>query len=1652
MFWREYFISREGQGVPGMQDYWSYVLSSDPTGESSSGAFIENGGLVVMEAENYTAKQAGSDTAASHDWQETTSFSGASDSCMQAMPNTGVNVGDDIDGPRMDFKIHFYTTGIYYVHVRTPGQAGGDNSVQVGQNGIARFTNCDNTYGSWKWVTWDGGDNTMYLGISAAGVYNFNIWMREDGTAVDKIVLTTDPDYTLADDSTGPNESPIESGTTYTLTVNSGTGDGLYTEGYEATITADAPDTGYVFDQWTGDTAYVGSVTAATTTFTMPAANSSVTATYKSSASYLLTVNSGTGDGSYTASSVIDISADDPASGYLFDKWTGDTAYVANVNSEDTTVTMPAANVTVTATYTQQTYTLTVTSGSGDGSYAASTVVNISADTAPAGYAFDAWTGDTEYLGNVDASSTTVTMPAASVSVTATYEVSAGGSGAFIETGGEVIMEAENYTSKVAGTSTAAGIEWADTEATGDVGSSMASLPNTGINVGDGSKIGPALNFQINFSTTGVYYQFIRMPALAGADNGINVGMDDTIYTSNVYHTAGDWRFKQAGNTITVSSTGYHTFTIWMREDGSIIDRIYLSTDSGDRPIDVDTGPAESEREEDEPDLYTLTVTSGSGDGDYEESTIVGITADAPGSGQVFVCWTGDTAYVANVNSSTTTVTMPADDVDVTATYKYVYTLMVNYGTGDGTYEESDEVEIVANEPDEGQEFDAWTGDTAYVANVNSSTTDVTMPAANVTVTATYSDILYTLTVNSGTGDGSYAMGTEVEVVADSPGGGLIFKEWAGDTDALEDYTASTTDLTMPAEDVEITATYDTYYTLTVTSGTGDGSYLEDAVVDISADAPQAGYEFDEWTGDVAFVANVNSADTTVTMPDDDVDLTATYSAIPQYSLTVTSGSGDGSYYEDDVVEITAEAPASGYVFSQWTGDVSYLANVYASTTDVTMPAANITVTATYAEEGEDAFIETGGMVVMEAENLTSDAGGSGAAVACTWDEVYTVSGDSGDSMQALPNTGVNVGDGSTIGPRMDYKINFSTTGVYYALVRQPYCLGADNSLNYGIDAGLVGSSLGSSAAEWRWPKGAAGITVSSTGYHTFNIWMREDGMIADKIVLTTNASYALSGTDTGPAESERESAATYTLTVNSGSGDGDYEVDYVAGISADSPATGKQFDEWTGDVAYVTNVNSSSTTVTMPAQNVTVTATYEDIDYTLTVTSGTGDGAYNYQDVVDIYADTPASGYIFNKWTGDTAYVNNIYASHTTVTMPAGNVSVTATYKQVFLLTVNNGSGDGSYEQNDQVQIVADSPAANYHFDEWTGDVAYVANVNSSTTTVTMPAQAVTVTATYEEDPKYTLTVTSGSGDGSYYESQVVGITADAPDTGYVFNGWTGDTAYVANVNMASTNVTMPASNITVTATYEETPSYTLTVNSGTGDGSYAESATPEIVADAPDTGYVFDEWTGDTAYVANVNSSTTTVTMPASNVTVTATYAVSAGAFQEDGGMVVFETEHYTDKQAGTGAGSASYWDVSTGTSGASGGEVMVACPDNNDPRINLNTTEGCRLDFDCNFSTTGVYYIHVRMPALSVLDDTIHAGLNGTKTNHIMTNSSGAWKWVYQDSAGVATTTVTSTGENTFNIWMRENGVRVDKVVLTTNSSYTPTSTGPAESDFE
>ncbi len=482
----------------------------------------------------------------------------------------------------------------------------------------------------------------------------------------------------------------------------------------------------------------------------------------------------------------------------------------------------------------------------------------------------------------------------------------------------------------------------------------------------------------------------------------------------------------------------------------------------------------------------------------------------------------------------------------------------------------------------------------------------------------------------------------------------------------------------------------------------------------------------------------------------------------------------------------------------------------------------------------------------------------------------------------------------------------------------------------------------------------------------------------------------------------------TFSLTVNSGSGDGNYEAGTTVNISANTPPAGQIFDRWIGNVSGVANVNNASTTLTMPSSNITVTATYK-VDNTprfnLTVNNGSGDGSYTAGTVVNISANTPPSGKIFDRWTGNVSGVTNVNSASTTLTMPSSSVSVSATYKDIpiptgTLVKVNfqpsNASTPSGYESDNgsaygnrgngfsygwigggngntrnrsgssdqrlrtlnHMQKGAGRtweiavPNGDYELEIGCGDPQYSDQVNN------LDVEGVQVTDPDGEDNidiftsivvtvsdgrltikpgngssnakicyidinildgpppvQYTLNVGNGSGDGNFTAGTVVNISAEAAPSGSEFDRWTGDVANVANVNNPNTTVTMPSSNITVTATYRDVtvPTFTLIVNNGSGDGSYEAGESVNIIADVAPSGQEFDRWTGNVANVGDVNSASTSITMPSSNTTVTATYkdlpptgGCSSVDFEieaEDSGNTLNGTARFNNKSAASG-----------------------------------------------------------------------------------------------------------------------------------------------------
>ncbi len=230
----------------------------------------------------------------------------------------------------------------------------------------------------------------------------------------------------------------------------------------------------------------------------------------------------------------------------------------------------------------------------------------------------------------------------------------------------------------------------------------------------------------------------------------------------------------------------------------------------------------------------------------------------------------------------------------------------------------------------------------------------------------------YTLTTTT-TGQGtvsrspnntSYASGATVTLTA-NPANGYVFSGWSGDA------SGSNNPLTVTMNgNKNITATFTqqqtTTYTLTTTtSGQGsisrspnNTSYASGASVTLTAN-PANGYVFSGWSGDASGSTNP----LTVTM-NGNKNITATFTQQQSntYTLTTnTTGQGaisrspnNASYASGATVTLTAN-PATGYVFSGWSGDASGTTNPLTVTMN-----GNKSITATFTEQQ----VQSGEMIV----------------------------------------------------------------------------------------------------------------------------------------------------------------------------------------------------------------------------------------------------------------------------------------------------------------------------------------------------------------------------------------------------------------------------------------------------------------------------------------------------------------------------------------------------------------------------------------------------------------------------------------------------------------------------------------------------------------
>ncbi len=247
----------------------------------------------------------------------------------------------------------------------------------------------------------------------------------------------------------------------------------------------------------------------------------------------------------------------------------------------------------------------------------------------------------------------------------------------------------------------------------------------------------------------------------------------------------------------------------------------------------------------------------------------------------------------------------------------------------------------------------------------------------------------------------------------------------------------------------------------------------------------------------------------------------------------------------------------------------------------------------------------------------------------------------------------------------------------------------------------------------------------------------------------------------------------------------------------------------------------------TMPAGDVTVTATYEKIAYSITVTQVEGGSVSiskikaNYKDEITL-SNIANEGYKFGRYIVKQG-TQEIVVTNGKFKMPAGNVTVTAEFtKSDFVITIVQVEG-GTISVNkvganygEEIQL-SNTVKTGYSFGSYK-----VMQGNTPISVLAgdkfiMPAGDVTVTGTFEKI-SYMIEIIqveggtiSVKGNATYGEEVTITST---PNSGYGLDGYVvkqGSTS----ITVTNGKFTMPAGKVTVTASFtRQTYNVTIKVN----------------------------------------------------------------------------------------------------------------------------------------------------------------------------------------------------------------------------------------------
>jgi len=494
-------------------------------------------------------------------------------------------------------------------------------------------------------------------------------------------------------------------------------------------------------------------------------------------------------------------------------------------------------------------------------------------------------------------------------------------------------------------------------------------------------------------------------------------------------------------------------------------------------------------------------------------------------------------------------------------------------------------------------------------------------------------------------------------------------------------------------------------------------------------------------------------------------------------------------------------------------------------------------------------------------------------------------------------------------------------------------------------------------------------VTAEHNDDYMFTGWTGASNDTATTVTVTMNNDLTLT------AHFVPIDVPTYTLTVDLKPSDGGnvtrepnktvYSAGEVVTVTTRT-VIGYTFTGWSGDA----NGTDTSVIVTMN-KDLMLNANFQQNTYTLstnanptqggTVSRNLDKAVYTHDEQITVTA-TPADGYIFKGWMGDTISTN------LSIKIPMnGNKTLTANFEQQkYTLTtkvspsnygtVSRNPNKETYVYGEEVTVTAKEASASgdkyYAFTGWTGAL----ESTSATVTITMDDNK-TLTANFKQEtvPYFTLTtstnpanigtISRNPNNASYREGQTVTVTAPKVD-GYEFTTWSG-----ASTSTASTVTVAMDGPKTLTANYNQVDCILTIEKYPTAGGNvstepyktaykYGESVKV-IVTENP--GYEFTGW----SEASTSTIKTVTITMNG-NKKLTAnfkplTYKLNAEASSIGGGDVSRspnkDAYNYNDQVTVTATPKSCY--TFTGWSGAATGTT-------NPITITMNEDKALRANF--------------------------------------------------------------------------------------------------------